>query len=102
MKTSVYYLQTLAREGSHYITNTFSVILPPTKGSKKSPAAHLGNTFPGNSGQAQVQIQTSSMHYPPDDGYELCHGQLLGNQKLGFVQERKVFLFMVSLNNYLF
>lgn len=50
----------------------------------------------------EEELQPTSTHYPPDDGYELCHSQLLGNQKLGFVQERKVFLFLVSLNNYLF
>lgn len=49
-----------------------------------------------------MELQPTSIHYPPDDGYELCHGQLLGNKKFGFVQERKVFLFMISLNNYLF
>lgn len=72
-------------------------MLLPTEGSST-----LGNAFLGTSRQAQVQLQPTSIHYPPDDGYELRHGQLLGNQKLGFVQDRKVFLFMVSLNNYLF
>lgn len=38
----------------------------------------------------------------PDDGDELRHGQLLGDEKLGFVQQGKVFLFLVSFNDYLF
>lgn len=73
-------------------TNT--VILLPTKASKM---------FLPRAGQRRAQLLRSPAGaHPPDDGNELRHAQLLGNKKLGFVQERKVFLFMVSLNNYLF
>jgi len=47
----------------------------------------------------QLQRRPTGAHHPPDDGDELRHGQLLGNKKLGFVQERKVLLLVVPLNN---
>lgn len=73
---------------------------PPKKASCSSTA--LENTCLESSSKPQPQHRPKGACYLPDDGYELCHGQLLGNKKLGFVQERKVFLFMVSFNNYLF
>lgn len=73
---------------------------PPKKARCSSTA--LQNTGLESSSKPQLQHRPTGAHCLPDDGYELRHGQLLGNKKLGFVQERKVFLFMVSLNNYLF
>lgn len=99
VKTSFDCLQTLARERSHYITKTLSSY-PPKAG--RCPQQHTRKYLPGEQQPSPGTAQPTSTHHSPDDGYELCHGQLFGNQKLGFVQERKVFLFMVSLNNYLF
>lgn len=48
-----------------------------------------------------LQVRTCCCVFVPDDLDQLAHVHVIWNQELGLVQNRQLFLSLISLNNYL-